>query len=99
MGRRGCRRRLLGNVVVGAVIGAGFIWLLLFGAVVDAAGMKNGWSSEGEVRAKLVARRESDLNYASKRRVPKGPDPIHNRYIIVETSSAQHNEVYIYIQI
>ncbi|RVW47202.1 hypothetical protein CK203_070241 [Vitis vinifera] len=30
-------------------------------------------------RERLVIRRQLDLNYMSKRRVPNGPDPIHNR--------------------
>ncbi|KMT07211.1 hypothetical protein BVRB_6g155330 [Beta vulgaris subsp. vulgaris] len=30
-------------------------------------------------RGKLLARTEVDINYMSKRKVPNGPDPIHNR--------------------
>lgn len=89
----GSHRPSPGKVTLEAVIAAGFIWFLLFMAdVVDAADggsrasipspslLKNGQSSEGEVKAKLAARpeSESDVNYMSKRRVPSGPDPIHN---------------------
>lgn len=30
-------------------------------------------------RGKLLPRSEMDINYMSKRKVPNGPDPIHNR--------------------
>ncbi|KNA15823.1 hypothetical protein SOVF_094570 [Spinacia oleracea] len=30
-------------------------------------------------RGKLSARSKVDINYMSKRKVPNGPDPIHNR--------------------
>ncbi|KAK4786204.1 hypothetical protein SAY86_002893 [Trapa natans] len=68
-------------------IAAGFVWLLLFVAMVDAtdggirkACPRSRWPSEGKVKANLVARHpQSDLNYTSKRRVPNGPDPIHNK--------------------
>ncbi|KAK4789498.1 hypothetical protein SAY86_016802 [Trapa natans] len=73
----GHQRRFLGKAMFGAVILVGLIWLLLFGSVVDAE--KHGQSPEGEAKPSLVARPESDLYYSSKRRVPKGPDPIHNR--------------------
>jgi hypothetical protein len=33
-------------------------------------------------REKLVDHPDLDFNYMSKRRVPNGPDPIHNRYIL-----------------
>ncbi|OWM76005.1 CLAVATA3/ESR (CLE)-related protein 25-like [Punica granatum] len=91
MGRRNCRP-LSANALFGAGMVAGVIWLLLLGAVaVDAADggrekssvnpvvLKNVQFSEGKVSAKVVPRPESDVNYMSKRRVPNGPDPIHNR--------------------
>jgi hypothetical protein len=34
-------------------------------------------------REKLVDHPELDFNYISKRKVPNGPDPIHNRYIFI----------------
>ncbi|XP_057448375.1 CLAVATA3/ESR (CLE)-related protein 25-like [Lotus japonicus] len=43
------------------------------------------WSSEGLKHEQVVGRdmpvnhAELDFNYMSKRRVPNGPDPIHNR--------------------
>lgn len=33
-------------------------------------------------RGNFVDHPELDLNYMSKRRVPNGPDPIHNRYVL-----------------
>lgn len=79
MGHHSRCRHLLGKVMFGAVILVGLIWLLLFGSVVDAANVKNGQSWEGEVKSKPAVHREPDLYYTGKRRVPKGPDPIHNR--------------------
>ncbi|KAK4790808.1 hypothetical protein SAY86_031221 [Trapa natans] len=71
-------QHFLGKVMLAAVILVGLIWLLLFGgSVVDAA--NNGQSPEGEAKPSLVARTEPDLYYSSNRKVPKGPDPIHNR--------------------
>uniref|UniRef100_A0A6N2MTG1 Uncharacterized protein n=1 Tax=Salix viminalis TaxID=40686 RepID=A0A6N2MTG1_SALVM len=32
-----------------------------------------------------LVRHDMDLNYVSKRRVPNGPDPIHNRYTLLST--------------
>jgi len=34
-------------------------------------------------RGKLLGTPRMDINYMSKRRVPNGPDPIHNRYAMV----------------
>uniref|UniRef100_A0A6N2N8A5 Uncharacterized protein n=1 Tax=Salix viminalis TaxID=40686 RepID=A0A6N2N8A5_SALVM len=34
-----------------------------------------------------LVRHDMDLNYVSKRRVPNGPDPIHNRYTLLSTES------------
>ncbi|KAI4302131.1 hypothetical protein MLD38_037915 [Melastoma candidum] len=40
-----------------------------------------GGGMENEPKAEVVAssRPPADLNYESERRVPRGPDPIHNR--------------------
>ncbi|KAH7515829.1 CLAVATA3/ESR (CLE)-related protein 25 [Ziziphus jujuba] len=62
----------------------GFIWILLVGTgdtksasfVAESAG--NIKDSDVVGREKLV-RPQLDINYMSKRRVPNGPDPIHNR--------------------
>lgn len=32
-------------------------------------------------RGKIIAHSEVDFNYMSKRKVPNGPDPIHNRCV------------------
>lgn len=66
----------------------GFIWILLVGM----GGMKPASfvaESAGHIKDSDVVGREKlvhpqrDINYMSKRRVPNGPDPIHNRYVFM----------------
>ncbi|XP_057481270.1 CLAVATA3/ESR (CLE)-related protein 25-like isoform X2 [Actinidia eriantha] len=80
----GCSGRVLKAMFVG------FIWLVLVG-VLETGGTKttttlnplpSGGLKHEEMRGieKLAVHLDqSDLNYMSKRRVPNGPDPIHNR--------------------
>ncbi|MFS8017313.1 hypothetical protein Hanom_Chr15g01378901 [Helianthus anomalus] len=49
------------------VLLVGFCWFLLF-AVLKSRG---------------ATKQDGVVNYASKRRVPNGPDPIHNRYVTI----------------
>nr|GEU82415.1 CLAVATA3/ESR (CLE)-related protein 25 [Tanacetum cinerariifolium] len=59
-----------GRLVLRTVFLVGFCWFLLFGVS----------TSFGVFKSREVTRKEgSVLNYVSKRRVPNGPDPIHNR--------------------
>ncbi|KAK3442404.1 hypothetical protein EUGRSUZ_B02578 [Eucalyptus grandis] len=76
-----------------ALAALSLVWLLVF-AMAEAAGGRGApptpplkeWS-KGKARnselidreKKLVFRPRSDLYYMSKRRVPNGSDPIHNR--------------------
>lgn len=77
--------RVMGSnsrVVFGELLLVGFCCFLLFGvstitraAILPTASVGNSMPKEGRTR-----RHEgSVLNYVSKRRVPNGPDPIHNR--------------------
>ncbi|CBI32060.3 hypothetical protein AAG906_035065 [Vitis piasezkii] len=75
----------------GALAFVGCVWLLLGGGILESGGAKTTsmlaahYSLENLKhmkvidRERLVIRRQLDLNYMSKRRVPNGPDPIHNR--------------------
>lgn len=68
---------------IGKFLKVFFCVLLLVGFVkflrsdaVENGGRKTNNGLNGPVGAMS----KFDLNYASKRRVPNGPDPIHNRY-------------------
>lgn len=81
----------------GALAFVGCVWLLLGGGILESGGAKTTsmlaahYSLENLKhmkvidRERLVIRRQLDLNYMSKRRVPNGPDPIHNRYLYMST--------------
>ncbi|KDO72414.1 hypothetical protein CISIN_1g034498mg [Citrus sinensis] len=79
----GCVLRFL----IGAVIFLGVIWLLFAGILANHATKTTVTVPPTEISKhwKLIARekhhahQDMDLNYVSKRRVPNGPDPIHNR--------------------
>ncbi|KAD3641038.1 hypothetical protein E3N88_30302 [Mikania micrantha] len=70
-----------GRVVFRAVFLVGFCWFLLFSTTIHARltvpsiPSFGGFKSQGRITRKDG----STLNYVSKRRVPNGPDPIHNR--------------------
>lgn len=71
------------RVVIRAVFLVGFCWFLLFAVsttiqenlVVSSSANFGSFKSKGGTRNAGLG-----LNYVSKRRVPNGPDPIHNRY-------------------
>ncbi|KAJ6866686.1 CLAVATA3/ESR (CLE)-related protein 25 [Populus alba x Populus x berolinensis] len=85
MGRGG---RIL-RALLGAVLFWGVIWFLYVGILpnhattlmprigVPAAGTFQHLKLSG--RESHLIRHDMDPNYVSKRRVPNGPDPIHNR--------------------
>lgn len=54
----------------------------------------SGGDHDRDNHRKVVHRPEWHLNYMSKRRVPNGPDPIHNRYYIFSTTAAP---IYLFI--
>ncbi|PHU02742.1 hypothetical protein BC332_27993 [Capsicum chinense] len=68
----------------------GFVWLLLIGVFEnggtrmdyvhqDAGIMNNNKHMKTHKRSSSHVHPKIDLNLVSKRRVPNGPDPIHNR--------------------
>ncbi|KAL7608592.1 hypothetical protein Lser_V15G13085 [Lactuca serriola] len=69
----------MGRVVFRAVLLVGFCWFLLF--VVLKTDQLPFNPSFGGFKSSYKARRDQEegLVYVSKRRVPNGPDPIHNR--------------------
>lgn len=83
----------------GAVFLVGVVCLLLVGiinhqtrqmtmiTVVASAGRFEDLKSIGKQRNVL----HYNLNFVSKRRVPNGPDPIHNRYILNITCLDERN--------
>lgn len=77
-----------------ALVFLGLIWFSSVGVIANRATKPTRVttttiSSSGNFKhLKLIGRQEHavhqdwDLNYVSKRRVPNGPDPIHNRYVL-----------------
>lgn len=70
---------------------ASILWLSLIGVVMstDTTPVSFGKDSinnhgdEVTIRTrKLLGNPTMDINYMSKRRVPNGPDPIHNRHLL-----------------
>ncbi|XP_061360817.1 CLAVATA3/ESR (CLE)-related protein 25-like [Gastrolobium bilobum] len=65
------------------------VWLLcllVFGSLVSGGGTRQPTTQTERLKHEQVVGRdkpvnhaELDFNYMSKRRVPNGPDPIHNR--------------------
>lgn len=74
------RGRRAFKALFGALALVVFIWLV-FAGVLDAGGMNTTTTTTVKLRPegsfKPIDR--TNLNYMSKRRVPNGPDPIHNR--------------------
>ncbi|KAI7757087.1 hypothetical protein M8C21_028487 [Ambrosia artemisiifolia] len=69
-----------GSVVFRVVFLVGFCWFLLFATTVHAMRVVPSTASLEGVKSQGKTRRDgSVINYVSKRRVPNGPDPIHNR--------------------
>ncbi|KAF8399373.1 hypothetical protein HHK36_015238 [Tetracentron sinense] len=76
------------KALFGALAFMSFIWLLSV-AILASGGTKTitvTASSTGNFkplevlgRERPVVHRDLDINYNSKRKVPNGPDPIHNR--------------------
>ncbi|KAM7508083.1 hypothetical protein LguiA_018536 [Lonicera macranthoides] len=83
MGSSGSR---LSRASLGALILLGFLWFLFVCLSVNRATTVTVRSSGNskllkliETESKHAVHRDYGLNYVSKRRVPNGPDPIHNR--------------------
>lgn len=96
------RTSLLFKIMLGALALVGFIFLLLVGNQESGrAKMETTLSTQSGAnfkgKEKLVDHPELDLNYMSKRRVPNGPDPIHNRYITITNTYIYYIFLYIYM--
>lgn len=69
----------------GALISVGFIFLLFVGllatesSTLTTRSLRSFKHMEAIGTEKLLVYPDLDLNYMSKRRIPNGPDPIHNR--------------------
>lgn len=79
------------RILFGAIVFVGLIWFSYVGVIANQATKSTKVitiSSAGNLKHMKLTGRERhavhqdwDLNYVSKRRVPNGPDPIHNRYL------------------
>uniref|UniRef100_A0A5B6YXE7 Putative CLAVATA3/ESR (CLE)-related protein 25 n=1 Tax=Davidia involucrata TaxID=16924 RepID=A0A5B6YXE7_DAVIN len=77
------------KALFGALALLGFIWFLFVVGILESGGTRTTTARNGRPAGSLehmeviIAREKpaesSDLNYMSNRRVPNGPDPIHNR--------------------
>ncbi|KAL7232444.1 hypothetical protein ACSBR2_010466 [Camellia fascicularis] len=85
----GGRGRVL-RALLGAVFFMGFIWFLFVGVLASRVSRTTTTTihestAKSDELLKLIAKERQvghwdlDPNYESKRRVPNGPDPIHNR--------------------
>lgn len=81
------------KVLLGALVVGLFVWLLIVGS--PPPGRTTSWpEAKSEVEGSRVMKQAKELtninhpkldpNFMSKVRVPKGPDPIHNRRIGVK---------------
>ncbi|GAB4832187.1 hypothetical protein Ancab_006204 [Ancistrocladus abbreviatus] len=80
-------RRLL-RTSLGTLLLVGFTWFLLIGILANKTTAGSAAISLRKLKhVKSIARVENsvhlapDVVYVSKRRVPNGPDPIHNRHV------------------
>ncbi|GMP29088.1 hypothetical protein CsSME_00004354 [Camellia sinensis var. sinensis] len=78
------------RALLGAVFFMGFIWFLFVGVLASRVTRTTTTTihestAKSDELLKLIAKERQvghwdlDPNYESKRRVPNGPDPIHNR--------------------
>ncbi|CAL5188829.1 unnamed protein product [Lathyrus oleraceus] len=59
----------------------GFVCFMFFGSLVSGARTGQTTTKHDDEQVVVVGNHDAqlDFNYMSKRRVPNGPDPIHNR--------------------
>ncbi|XP_052186524.1 CLAVATA3/ESR (CLE)-related protein 25-like [Diospyros lotus] len=67
------------KALFGALAFLGFIWLLLLGILEAGRPDQRSFKDMEMAAGKKLGVHQLDLNNMSKRRVPNGPDPIHNR--------------------
>lgn len=95
------------RVLVVAIAALGFACLLLIATLQTGPTKSTARTVEATAsfkldadigREKLIYDPELDINYMmSKRKVPNGPDPIHNRYIYIHNSKFAVLYVCIYL--
>ncbi|KAL6960679.1 hypothetical protein U1Q18_038443 [Sarracenia purpurea var. burkii] len=94
----GGRGRVVLRDSLGAVLFVCFIWFLFVGALADRMTRTTRITIQPAPKSELQkmietekhgVRWDLDPNYVSKRRVPNGPDPIHNRYVYLLDLFAQ----------
>lgn len=89
------------RVCLGAAVLFGVIWLFFIGILANHATTTTTTTvkvASTEIfrdrkliqREKLHVHQDLNLHYVSKRRVPNGPDPIHNRYVHISLSFNLH---------
>ena len=89
-----------------ALLVMGLVSLLVLGSLGSGEGTihpTTQWSQERVKHERVVGRdkpvdsAELDFNYMSKRRVPNGPDPIHNRFVYLFLTQISYTQImYIY---
>lgn len=87
-----------------ALVVVGFICFLLVGTLRSETETKSSslgteYSAAEVIGREKLVRPQLDLNSMSKRRVPNGPDPIHNRcfFIFICTFFFCFNLVYMFV--
>lgn len=85
-----------------------FLWWGLFvflGSLGSGEGTRHPttqWSQERVKHERVVGRdkpvdsAELDFNYMSKRRVPNGPDPIHNRFVYLFLTQIRYTDYIVF---
>ncbi|KAE8021618.1 hypothetical protein FH972_007493 [Carpinus fangiana] len=92
------------RALFGALVFVGLIWFLAVGILANCARKTSTitvhsteifecWKLNG--REKQAVHWNSDINYVSRRRVPNGPDPIHNRDTHLQTGQTQRRKFHV----
>ncbi|XP_071694666.1 CLAVATA3/ESR (CLE)-related protein 25 [Rutidosis leptorrhynchoides] len=72
-----------GRVVLRAVFLIGFCWFLLYAVSTTLqTSLDTASTTSSRIIRSKGASKHTGLVYVSKRRVPNGPDPIHNRWYV-----------------
>lgn len=88
-----------------ALLVVGLVCLLVLGSLGSGEGTRHPttqWSQERVKHERVVGRdkpvdsAELDFNYMSKRRVPNGPDPIHNRFVYLFLTQIRYTDYIVF---
>ncbi|KOM29350.1 hypothetical protein LR48_Vigan647s001100 [Vigna angularis] len=89
-----------------ALLVGGLLCLLLLVTLGGGEGSRQPATQWSEERVKHgvvvgrdmpVDREELDFNYMSKRRVPNGPDPIHNRFVLLFLTQIRYTDYVLFL--